>query len=215
MSSVARLSQPELLEQTLVGRAQAASGLDKVRPPVHRPPQGLRPAPPGDPGVVAAAEDRRHVPTPKRRRPRVVRVLGQAGREALVPGRVLAAEHAGMRLGDGLDDDESAQLTSGEDEVADRDLAVDEMIGDALVNALVTAAEQAEGQETLRQLVRPTLIEPGTGRGEQSGNGRGARTAPLLRRQARERAPFLGRRRRVCRRRIGADPRSHAQVMHT
>ena len=45
----------------------------------------------------------------------------------------------------GLDDDEGGQLAAGEHEVADRQLAVDEVVGDPLVDALVAAAEEREG----------------------------------------------------------------------
>ncbi len=62
--------------------------------------------------------------------------------EALETGGVRVAEDAGEEAGDGVDEDGGGELAAGEDVVSDGDLAVAEQGVDALVDALVAAAEQ-------------------------------------------------------------------------
>ncbi len=62
--------------------------------------------------------------------------------EALVMRGGLVAEDAGKEAGDGVYDHGGSEFAAGEDEVADRNLAVSEEIVDALVYAFVAAAEQ-------------------------------------------------------------------------
>ena len=59
-------------------------------------------------------------------------------------GRLVVAHHAGDQAGDGLDDRDGGHLAAGQHEVAERQLAVDQVVGDPLVDALVAAAEQRE-----------------------------------------------------------------------
>jgi len=92
--------------------------------------------------VVARAQHGRDLPAPVLGGPRVLRLLEQAAGEGLVLGGRLVAEHAGDEPGDGFDDDERRGLPSGEDVVADGELVVAEVLGDALVDALVAAAQQ-------------------------------------------------------------------------
>ena len=114
------------------GRADGRSG------------QGLGVAPSGDAPVVARAEDLGDAPAPELGRPGVVGILEQAGGEGLVAGRLVVAHDARHQPGDRLHDHEGGRLPPGEDEVADRQLAVDQVAADPLVDPLVTAAQERE-----------------------------------------------------------------------
>ena len=59
--------------------------------------------------------------------------------------------HAGQQPGDRFDDDERGGLPAREHEVADRELAVAQVIGDPLVDTFVAAADQREAG-TAREL---------------------------------------------------------------
>ena len=72
----------------------------------------------------------------------VLRVLEESVGERLLDGRGLV-DRAGQEPQDRVDDDQCRQLAAGQHVVADRQLQVDER-PDALVDALVTRAEQDE-----------------------------------------------------------------------
>ena len=99
-------------------------------------------------------------------RPGVLRVLEQAVPEALVDGRLVVAHHPGDQPGDRLDDGDGRRLTAGQHEVAEGQLAVGQVVGDALVDALVAPAQQREPRRG-RQLGRPGLVEAPAARAEQ------------------------------------------------
>ena len=123
---------------------QPATGLDQVAAALDRAPQRRGPPPGRDGGVVAAAQYLGDLPAAEVRGTGVLRVLEEPRREALVLGRLGVADHARDEPRDGFDDGERGELAAREHEVAERDLAVDEVVGDALVDALVTAAQQRE-----------------------------------------------------------------------
>ncbi len=63
-------------------------------------------------------------------------------RVVLRAGRV--AERAGQETRDRVDEDQCGEFTSGQNVIADGDFVGDEMLADALVHALVAAADQGE-----------------------------------------------------------------------
>ena len=126
----------------LVG--QAAPGVDQVGPARERAGQRLRPAPPGDPAVVAERSTSGTSQPRNVGRPGVLRVLEQPVGEGLVVGRRVVAHDAGHEPGDRLEHDHRGHLAAGQHVVADRQLAVDEVVAHPLVDALVAAAQQRE-----------------------------------------------------------------------
>ena len=127
---------------------------------------GRRPAPFGDPGVVTGPQHLGHRPSPELRRPGVLRVLEQPVGEGLLHRGCVVAHDPGQQAGHRLDDQERAGLAAGEHDVADGDLAVAEVVGDALVDAFVPAAQQGEAV-TGGQLAGHRLVEPSAAGGEQ------------------------------------------------
>ena len=101
--------------------------------------------PPGDPPVIARTQHLGHRPSPGTR-PAACTAGTRADRfaERFFGDRRVVADHAGQQPGDRLDHDERRRLAAGQHEVADRELAVAQMIGDPLVDALVAAADQRE-----------------------------------------------------------------------
>ncbi len=124
-------------------------------------------APPArDPGVVAGTEHLGNGEAPELGRARVLRVLEAAVAERLLGRRRLVAQDSRQQSGDRLDHDQRRAFAAGEDEIADRHLAVAQMVGDPLVDALVPTADQREAVAR-RQLPRPFLIEPAAARRQQ------------------------------------------------
>ncbi len=100
-------------------------------------------APPAvHPAVVAAAQHVGDRVAAELRGTRVLRVLEQPVGEGLVGTRHLVAHHAGHEACDRVDHHEGGRLTAGEHVVADRQLAVAQVIGNPLVDALVAPAEE-------------------------------------------------------------------------
>src|SRR3990172_6008237 len=77
-------------------------------------------------------------------RTRVMRIFEQAAgvRVILRAGRV--AERAGQETRNRVDEDQCGEFTSGQNVIADGDFVGDEMLADALIHALVAAADQGE-----------------------------------------------------------------------
>ena len=116
----------------------------------------------------------------------------------------------GHQAADGLDDHEGGDLASGEHVVADRQLAIDEMVGDPLVDAFVAAAQQREpvGVPPARVPSPDRTADHRARAGAAAGAGRRPRRP---RTRARARAPCRLRRRTARRRLIGAG-RSHRRA---
>ena len=79
--------------------------------------------------------------------------IGTAGKvgicqaEALVARGVGVAEDAGEEADGGVKDDGGGELSAAEDVVADGEFLVGEEVGDALVHALVAAADEDDALE--------------------------------------------------------------------
>ena len=97
--------------------------------------------------MVPAAQDLGDRPVSKLRRPRELGVFKQSGRETLVGGRVGVARDARNEPSGRFDDAEHGELAAGEHEIADRDLSIDQVVDDALVDAFV--ARQKAARKTL------------------------------------------------------------------
>ena len=120
-----------------------------------------------DLGVVAAEEDLGDGPAAVVGGAGVLGVLEQTVRERLLPGGGVVAEGAGEVAGDGLDEDHRGELAARQDVVADRDLAVDAMFDEALVDAFVTAGDKDEagvGGEVAHERRRSAARPGGRGR---------------------------------------------------
>jgi hypothetical protein len=93
------------------------------------------------------------------------------------------AEDAGEEAGDGVDEDGGGEFAAGEDVVADAELFVAEVLGDALVDALVAAADEDDavaggeaagvGLGELAALGREQDDAGGGGAGGSGGDGEG------------------------------------------
>ena len=92
--------------------------------------------------MVAGHQDRRHVHPAKRGRARVARRVEEAVLERVRQRRRGVADDAGDDARERVDEDERGQLAAREDVVADRDLARDERLPHALVDALVVAGDE-------------------------------------------------------------------------
>src|SRR5215204_1140607 len=157
----------ELFQQAFFGGRQASPGRDEVGAARERAVQRLGVAPTLDAGVVAAAHDVGHVPAAERRRPHELRLLEEPTlAEALRDGAHVVAHHPGHEARDRLDHEARGDLSAGEHDVADAQLVVDEVVADALVDALVTPAQQAEAR-TACQLGGEGLVEAAATRAEQ------------------------------------------------
>ena len=91
--------------------------------------------------------------------------------------RLLVAHHAGHEPGDRLDDHERGRLAAREHVVADRELAVAEVVGDTLVDALVAPAQQREARRPRRARSAIALVEARARAADRSSSGRGGSTA--------------------------------------
>src|SRR5438874_13071684 len=100
-------------------------------------------APPaGDLGVVAGEK---HVGDPmalELGRPGVVRILDQVRAERLLSRRIGAAQNPRDQAADGIDHDQGGQLAAGQHEVADRELAIGQLLRHPLIHTLVAPADQ-------------------------------------------------------------------------
>ena len=147
-------------------------------------------------------------PAPEVGGPGVLRVLEQPVAEALLGRGGVVAHDPGHQSGHRLDHGEGGHLTAGQHEVADGQLAVDEVVGDPLVDALVAAAQQARTRRRPASSVGPGLVEtPAAGSEQEQRPGRVDRLDAAKTGSGREHHAGA-RHRRGCRRRSGADRRS-------
>ena len=86
--------------------------------------------------------------------------------EALRDGAGVVAHRSRQQPGHRVDDEARGRLAAGQHDVADAELAVDEVLADAVVDALVTAAQQREPL-AFGELGGDALIEPATAGTEQ------------------------------------------------
>ena len=71
-------------------------------------------------------------------------MIKQSGLKRLGDRRLVIPEHTGNQPDDGVGQHQGAQHAVGQDIVTDRDLVIDEVVGHALVDALIVAAEEDE-----------------------------------------------------------------------
>ena len=86
--------------------------------------------------------------------------------EALLVGRGQVAHDAGHQTGHRLDHDSGRRLAAGQHKIANRQLPVDEVLGDPLVDAFVTPAQQRETRAG-SELAGHRLVEAPTSGAEQ------------------------------------------------
>ena len=166
--------------------------------------QGLGVPPALDAAVVAAAQHLGHRPSRGTSAGRVN--CGSSSRprspKLSVTGLTSLPITPGHEAGDGLDDEARGDLAAGQHDVADAQLAVDEVLADAVVDALVAPAQQAEPVAG-GQLVRPAPGRSG-GRRARAGTAAAAGRRPRRRRRPAPAASACPRRRRTgCRRPCG------------
>src|SRR6478736_6269311 len=162
----------ELFQQPSLVVRQAAAGVDHVGAVATGPMQRLSAPPAGDAPVVAAAQHVGRLPTAKDGGARVLRLLEQPClAEALRHRADVVAHHARQESGHGFDHQARGDLSPGEDDVADADLAVGQVLTHAVVDALVAPADQAEPCSG-RQLVGQRLVEAPPAGAEQQQRAR-------------------------------------------
>ena len=153
-----------LLHQSDLFGGQAAPVGDQVGSAPHGTNDGLGTAPPIHPTMVSRDQGVGHAPAPELRRSGVVGVLEQAGRKALILGGLVVPEHPGKQADHRLHYHQSGQFAAGQDEIADGQLLVDQMVGYPLIHTLVSPTEQGESGLHRRVLLGHLLVEP-TARG--------------------------------------------------
>ena len=93
---------------------------------------------------MAGEENLGHFPSPKLGRAGVLRRFEQAGAETVIGRRLLVPENAGKQPNDGIDEDDGGNRTICEDVIADRNLGVDKVLDDAMVDPFVMSANYDE-----------------------------------------------------------------------
>ena len=141
---------------------ESAPGGDEVRPQSKCSSQSLGPTPPGDLGVVARSQHGRDGPTPELGGAGVVGIFEQAIRERLFGRRLIVAQNTGHQPGDGLENQQGTDLTTGQHHITDGDLPVDQMLSNPLVDPFVAAALKRESSGG-RQLTGHLLVESPAG----------------------------------------------------
>lgn len=94
--------------------------------------------------MVAAEQDFGDFPTLVFGGAGVVGVVEQVGREGILLGGLLVAQHAGDETHYGICDHEGGENSAGQDIIPDGNFIIDEVVGDALVDAFVVTAEKNE-----------------------------------------------------------------------
>ena len=125
----------------------------EVRSIFARAPLGFAAAPGGDLGVMPGEKDIRNFPAAKLRRARVLRRFEQPAAETVLTGRLFVPENAWNQPDDRIDKDDSGDRTVGQNVIANRNLGVDQVLDDAMIDALVVTAENDEmitGRKFLR-----------------------------------------------------------------
>jgi len=99
--------------------------------------QGLIGAPASDGGVMTTEKDIGDSPSAKLNGPSVLREFEEACGMAIIGGTFGVSEGAREEPYDGIHDHGGGDGSVGEDIIADRQFAIDEMIDDSLVDAFV------------------------------------------------------------------------------
>ena len=122
---------------------------EQIGSPLPRATESLGVPPSGDPAMVPGEQDFWHPPTLKLGGPGVLRLLEQTlGAETLVFGRLRVADDTRNQPHHSLDDRQRRSLSSGEHEVAERDLLVDQVGGHPLIDSFVSPADEGENLES-------------------------------------------------------------------
>jgi len=154
------------LWQEVGGSRREESG-QQVRANAARLLECLLVTPGGDGGVVAAEENVGDAPAAIFDRAGVLRTFDEAAGKAVV-GRALGiAENAGEEADDGVGDDGGGESAIREDVIADGNFVIHEMVDDALVEALVVAAEEDEVSAGLRVVAGERLVEAAAAGGHE------------------------------------------------
>ena len=133
-----------VFEQLYLARAEAPTGNDQVGSSRERLGE-CRSLAPGSDGLMVASEQHLwDAPTAKFGRTCVLGILEEAKAEALLDDGLLVAENPRDETGDRLNDHQGSELTASEHNVADGELIINQMVNDALVDPLVSTAQQSE-----------------------------------------------------------------------
>jgi len=119
-------------------------GGEEIRAAATGAEEALAAAPAIDLGVVAGAEDAWGGPTSEVGGAGVLGILEQPVVERLFGEGIVRTEDTRELAGDGIDQDERGKFAAGDDDVADGDLAIGEVLADAFVDALVAAADEQQ-----------------------------------------------------------------------
>ncbi len=157
----------ELFQQSRVICRKPADLFDQVGTVTARPMELLRSAPPLDSGVVTTPQHLGHFPATELRRTGELRLLEQARfAKTLGHGAHGVAHRTVAETGDRLDDQARSDLSPTEHHVTDADFAVDKVLANAMIDALVPSAQQAESTAG-SEFRCDCLIERAASRAEQ------------------------------------------------
>ena len=134
---------PDLIEQALLVRRRGRL-LKEIGPLCERALQTLARAPGFNFRVVAAAQHLRHGAALPRLGAGVLRVLEPAGPMALAGVALGVRQDARHHAADAVRDDHGAELAAREHKVADGQLLVHARLDEALIHALIVAADEHE-----------------------------------------------------------------------
>ena len=102
-------------------------------------------APAGHFGMVSPSEHFGHFPAPKLCRAGVLRLFKESRRpKALCYRRFRVAHHPWDQASHGLDHETRSHFPAGQNNIAHRDLVVNQVLSHALVDAFVAATQQTE-----------------------------------------------------------------------
>src|SRR6202521_2534918 len=169
--------------------------VEQVRAATARPLGRLSAAPALDLRMVARAKHLGDGMPLELRGPGVVRVFEEMLVEGFVFGRFFGPEHPGDQPADGIDHHHRGELAAGQHVVANRDLLVDQVRGNPLIDALIPSADQIE-VILAGKLAHQPLVEQFTLRRQQDhrpfARARAYRFEDRLRLQHHPRAAAIG-----------------------
>lgn len=146
-----------------------ACGFQQIGPAAGRQLERTLAPPLGDLGVVTRHQHRRHggraLGGVEHFGAAVVGAVEQAILEAVLLVGLGIAQHAGLQAGHAVEQRHRGQFPAGQDEIAQAQLQVDVAVDEALVDALVAAAQQ-DRPRAGRELAHDGLVDAAAGGGE-------------------------------------------------
>ncbi len=157
----------ELFQQVTLGFAQPTAGFDQIWPDRDRAMEGLSGLPPGDQGMIPAAQDLRHAMATIGRRTGELGFFDQAvSTKTLIDRACSIAHRSRQEATHRFDDQTGSDLTPIEDHITNADLTVNQVLTHPIIDAFVAAADQGK-PVTISQFVGQILVKPATSRTQE------------------------------------------------